>query len=200
MLQRRILVVFGSHHGQTQKIAQRIASRLEASNASVTLADLRTLPPPTALGDFDLVVVGGAIEFGRHIPPVRQFVRAHRGALNAQPSMFFSVSGSAGGIDEKSRAAARQYVDDLLKESGWRPIATETIAGATAYTKYNPFLRWVIAKLAARQGGPTDTTRDHELTDWAQVERFADRAAATLDTAMTTPRVATTPEAIAAPT
>ena len=34
--------------------------------------------------------------------------------------------------------------------------------------------------MAARQNSPTDTSRDHEFTDWAQVRRFAESFAGTL--------------------
>jgi menaquinone-dependent protoporphyrinogen oxidase len=43
-----------------------------------------------------------------------------------------------------------------------------------AFTKYNPLMRWVLKQISKRAGGPTDTSRDHELTDWQQVEQFAE--------------------------
>jgi menaquinone-dependent protoporphyrinogen oxidase len=58
---------------------------------------------------------------------------------------------------------------------------TELIGGAMAYTKYGPLLRWIMKQIAKRNGGPTDTSRDHEMTDWVQVERFVDRFVALLD-------------------
>ena len=70
------------------------------------------------------------------------------------------------------RAKARQFADQLLDMTGWHPALTETIGGAMAYTKYNPFLRWVVKRASKAAGGPTDTSRDHEMTDWSQVERF----------------------------
>jgi menaquinone-dependent protoporphyrinogen oxidase len=56
-----------------------------------------------------------------------------------------------------------------------------------AYTKYSPFLRWMMRRIAAGQGGPTDTTRDHEMTDWAQVRRFAEAFAAAVPRAAAAP-------------
>jgi hypothetical protein len=31
--------------------------------------------------------------------------------------------------------------------------------------------------MSKRRGGPTDTSRDHEFTDWKAVDRFAERLA-----------------------
>jgi menaquinone-dependent protoporphyrinogen oxidase len=99
-------------------------------------------------------------------------VRDHRTVLNTIPSAFFSVSGSAASPVESERAKARQFVDQFLDTAGWQPVVTATIGGAMAYTKYNPFLRWFIKRTARTAGGPTDTSRDHEMTDWSQVEHF----------------------------
>jgi menaquinone-dependent protoporphyrinogen oxidase len=42
-----------------------------------------------------------------------------------------------------------------------------------AFTKYPWWLRWIMKRISRSQGGPTDTSRDHELTDWIAVEQFA---------------------------
>jgi len=34
--------------------------------------------------------------------------------------------------------------------------------------------------ISKRKGGPTDTSRDHEFTDWTAVDRFAHQFAAAL--------------------
>jgi menaquinone-dependent protoporphyrinogen oxidase len=89
------------------------------------------------------------------------------------PSAFFSVSGSAGSREARGKIDAQRCIDDFLRETGWRPILTESIAGAMAFTKYNPIVRWVLKQISKRNGGPTDTSHDHELTDWTEVEQFA---------------------------
>jgi menaquinone-dependent protoporphyrinogen oxidase len=35
-------------------------------------------------------------------------------------------------------------------------------------------------RIARKEGGPTDTSRDYEYTDWEAVDRFADAFAAKL--------------------
>jgi len=39
-------------------------------------------------------------------------------------------------------------------------------------------VRFVMKQIARKTGSPTDTSRDHELTDWAAVDRFAGELAA----------------------
>jgi len=186
MSARRILIVYGTSYGQTAKVAEFVSDLLTASGDSVTLVDAgglgrsAALPRLLSLEDFDGVVVGSSILFGRHQRSVRRFVAAHRDALNALPTAFFSVSGSAADRREAKRAEARRIADEFLREAGWRPALVESVAGAMAFTKYGPLFRWLLKRISAEAGGPTDTSRDHELTDWGQVRRFAEAFASTL--------------------
>lgn len=173
MAERRILIVFGTSHGQTEKIARRMADVLTASGDAVTLWNTDALPLDDTPRDVDGIIVGAPILYGRHRSSVVRFVRRHLRALNAAPSAFFSVSGSAASPLDAPRREARRILAELLRETGWRPVQTATIAGAMAYTKYNPLLRWIVRRVSMKEGGPTDTTRDHEYTDWVQVEAFA---------------------------
>jgi menaquinone-dependent protoporphyrinogen oxidase len=88
------------------------------------------------------------------------------------------VCGSEGGEDEVAKADARRIQREFLDRHGWAPERTASFAGAIAYTKYNPLVRWVMRRIARKAGGSTDTTRDHEYTDWERVDAFADEIAA----------------------
>ena len=104
-----------------------------------------------------------------------RFVRDHCAVLNGMPSAFFSVSGSAASSLETERAKAREMVIEFIASNGWHPSLTATIGGAMAYTKYSPLMRWFMKRVAKAAGGPTNTSRDHELTDWSQVDGFVRR-------------------------
>lgn len=182
MRAHRTLIVYGTRHGQTARIAQYMGELLRAYGDQVTLADGDALPEGLAVADFDAVIVGASVIGGEHRRPIRHFARVHRAELNEIPSAFFSVSASA--ATEDGRADARRYIDDFVQDTGWTPALAEPVAGAIAYTRYDPFTRWMMRRICADHGGPTDTLRDHELTDWTQVQRFVERFA----------RLATPPE------
>lgn len=174
MQSTRLLIVYGTSYGQTAKIAGRMADQLVSLGYRVTLVDANDIPRATSAGDFSGVIVGASVIRGRHQRSVDRFVRANRAALNSMPSAFFSVSGSATNSDPKERANARILLEEFLGKAGWHPTLTQTIGGAIAYSKYNPLLRWVIRSISKRNGAPTDTSRDYELTDWTVVERFVE--------------------------
>lgn len=180
MNDRRILILYATSYGQTARIANRMADVLRRMGCDVTVVDARQNGALVRLDTFDGVIVGGSLIARGFQPAVDRFVRANVEALNRLPTLFFQVSASAGSTKPASRDAAERLLDRYLRTTGFRPDLSASIAGAINYTRYNPFLRWYMKRASRLNGGSTDTSRDHEYTDWAQVEQlaqvFAERA------------------------
>jgi len=170
---RRVLVIFGTSYGQTQKIAGRIAETLERRGFVTELCDARLQQPALPLEQYTAVVVGCSIIARGHQPAVERFVRENVATLNHVPSAFFQVSASAGSKDARGRMAAERLLEEFVRSHEWTPILSASVAGAINFTRYNFLLRWYMKRASAKHGGTTDTSRDHEYTDWAQVDRFA---------------------------
>lgn len=169
----RILIVYGTSYGQTAKIATRLRNELAVRGWHVTLARGDALPAGLSVREYDGVVVGASVIRGHHQRYIERFVRANRRALRHVPSAFFSVSGSAAGQRMEQRTDAWRVLGKFLAITGWQPRLTATFGGAISYTRYSRVVRWIITRIVNRAGGATDTSRDHEYTDWLEVERFA---------------------------
>ena len=183
----RILILFASTHGHTAKIAARIAATLQHDGASVDLHPLHaheTQPAPT---DYDAVILGASIHAGHYQRALVKWAEQHHTALGLTPSAFFSVCLTAADDTEESRAATRGYLDDFIEQTGWTPGRSATFAGALQYHEYDIATRVLMRLLMRRMHHPTDTSQDHDYTDWDAVERWAHELAATL-----TPTVAQT--------
>jgi menaquinone-dependent protoporphyrinogen oxidase len=166
-----ILIVYGTAHGQTERVARRIGSALTESGHAVTILKGDRLAPNLTLGAYDGFVVAGSVRVGRYQPYLGAFVRDHVTRLNAAPSAFVSVCGAAGGGPDGLKVAGG-YIEKFLQQTGWSPWLTRSFAGELAYTRYNPATRWIMKMISRRNGGPTDTSRDYDFTDWAAVDRF----------------------------
>ena len=169
----RILALFASSHGQTRDIAWTIERHLRRRGHAVDLVDVRQAEPDP--GEYDLAVIGSCVEFGRHARSIRRYIRRHTDALECMPSAFFSVSMSAVGGGEDHSIAG------LTAETGWHPGRAVAFAGALPYTRYGPLHRFIMKRISAKAGHTTDTTRDHDFTDWAAVRAFADGLADAAD-------------------
>jgi menaquinone-dependent protoporphyrinogen oxidase len=165
----RVLVVFESKYGQTEKIAEHVATLARSRGhdaAAVRVGAARHLD----LGVYDAFVIAAPIYVSRHPKEISSFVHLHAPTLSGGPSAFVSVSGSAGGTDLDAKRRVDAIARALVADAGWRPRAVVNAGGAMSFPKYNPILRWFMRRIAARAGGSTDTSRVHELTDWAALD------------------------------
>jgi menaquinone-dependent protoporphyrinogen oxidase len=176
-----VLVVYGSLYGQTAKVGRRIAEQLTNAGVRVTVLKGDAMLSELRIADYDGIVVGASVIRGRYQDYIERFVTQNLAALQRVPSAFFGVSGSAASKSATERVAADYIMQAFLAKTGWRPALTASVAGAMAFTKYNWLMRLVLKWISSREGGPTDTSRDHEMTDWAQVARFARDFAGLLD-------------------
>lgn len=169
----KLLIVYGTREGHTRVVALRIGfiARKAGHAAEVIAAELR--PPPAG---HDAVVVAAPVHRLRHPPEVIHWVREHREALEGLPTAFFSVSLSAAFPGPEPREEPEAYVDDFVRETAWSPAMARAVAGALAYTRYGWLTRWGMRRAARKHGLSTDTSRDHDYTDWdrlrADVETF----------------------------
>lgn len=167
-----VLIAFVSHDGQTARIAHRIGTRLAAQALAVDVVDLgtRACTPEGVRA----VMIGAPVRYGHHSKALRRWVGRHRAILNALPSAFFSVSLVAASTRPKDRGTAQALIDGFERETGWTPGVTQSVAGALRYRQYNPLLRLLMRRIVRQGGGNTDTSVDHDLTDWTAVDAFAD--------------------------
>jgi menaquinone-dependent protoporphyrinogen oxidase len=166
-----ILIVYGTRYGQTERVALRIAEVLRGAGYAVDLHRGDTAPADLPVASYGGVVVASSIMFDHYQKYIQRFVRDHASELNRIPSAFVSVCGAAGTDPER----ARGYVASLVRDTGWHPTMIQSFSGALAYTRYPWPLRWVMKRISRRVGRPTDTSRDWDLTEWPEVERFARR-------------------------
>jgi menaquinone-dependent protoporphyrinogen oxidase len=174
-------VFYATTEGQTRRIAETLARYLgeagcDSRAIEVTSAEARLFPWAEARA----VVLAASVHAGHHQREAASFVRAHLAALNARPSVFLSVSLAICSIVPGEVEAARATADRFPTETGWTAGRVVCVAGRLAYTRYGFLKRFIMRRIAARAGGSTDTTRDHEMTDWGQVRAIAEGVAAGL--------------------
>ncbi|MFZ1812954.1 MAG: flavodoxin domain-containing protein [Rhizobiaceae bacterium] len=166
-----VLVAYATVEGQSRKIASHMAETLEKSGHQALLVDLNG--PGFALpGTFDRAILCGSIHIGRYPPALVSFVSNWKSELMARPCALVTVSlAIASEVAEEVREA-QAFPLVLASTTGFKADMLHHAAGALKYLEYDFFKRWMMRRIATKEGGPDDVSKDHELTDWKALDAF----------------------------
>ena len=172
----KTLIFYSTTDGHTVEICKRIKAVIEAGGDSVELINLKDSPTLTGR-DFDKVVIGASIRYGKHQPLVSEFIAENQAALEAHPNALFSVNVVAR-KPEKNTPETNPYLQKFLKQIDWQPQNMSVFAGKIDYPSLGPMDRTMIRFIMWMTKGPTDPTQVVEFTDWEKVEEFGRMVAA----------------------
>lgn len=178
----RILVAFASTEGQTRKIAEYLADTLRTRGHAAECLDCAAPAAAQfdpAAGAWAGAILAGSLHQSKYQAALVHFASGRRDWLAGIPSAFVSVSLSALLDDAATQAELERLAREFCAQTGLAPRLTLQAKGALRYTQYEWFKR-MLMKLIAEKVGASDATRDHEFTDWDELQRFADRFAALL--------------------
>ncbi len=176
-----ILIIYATREGHTRRIAERAGAAIAAEGRTFEVVDAANLPNGFEVANYSAAVVAASVHKGKHESEMTQFVRCHTAWLRQVPTLFLSVSleevsaekaGETAARRAEAQANVKQLMERFLLETNWRPTRAEPVAWALVYSKYNWLMRFIMKRIAKKAGGPTDTTRDYEFTDWTRLDRM----------------------------
>ena len=88
----KVLIVYATKHGSSKEAAEMLANSIK-KNAEVSLFNINDNPPSPE--DFDAVVVGGSIRFGKLNSKLKKYIKAHKALLAEKMSAIFICCGIA---------------------------------------------------------------------------------------------------------
>ena len=164
----RVLVAFGSKHGSTAEIAERIGAVLRENGH-----DADVVPAADAkVDEYDAVVLGSAVYVARWRRDARVLLRRGRRQLTDRPTWLFS----SGPVGEQRADADRWTTPKLVRRMAPKIGAREHVVfGGRVPVEPRNFVERAMAR---------DTPPDkRDLRDWAEIEGWARRIAAELGSA-----------------
>ncbi|MER3374984.1 MAG: menaquinone-dependent protoporphyrinogen IX dehydrogenase [Allomuricauda sp.] len=167
----KILIVYATSEGQTRKIARFMEEVLQTDNHKVVIADATEEPPSPE--NFDAVLIGSSIHIQKYHSSIKDYIMKNLDELNQKHSAFFSVSMAIASNIEEEHEEVKKVALGFMEKTGWKPDEISHMAGALKYTQYDYFKKLIMRMIAKKEGGSTDTTKDHEYTDWDAVRSFA---------------------------
>lgn len=168
----KILIVYGTTEGHTRELVNFTATHLRDGGHVVTTEEADhddRFPDPAGFG---AVILAGSLHMSRYQAALVAYAQAHHEHLNAHPSAFISVSLAAAGVNPDDWEGLRECLARFEHETEWKPTATLQAAGAIRYSQYDFFKRLAIKHIAAQRGQKTNTHRDYDLTDYAELGEF----------------------------
>ena len=165
----KIAMIYSTTDGHTKVIVEFLCRAIDASN----LVQISSVSSATnmRLDYFDKVVIGASIRYGNYKSELFKYIESQRDILETKDTYFFSVNVVARKHD-KSTPATNPYMIKFLEKTTWKPNYTAVFAGKVNYPSYNIFNKSVIRLIMYATGGPTDTSRSFEFTDWTHVKHF----------------------------
>ncbi len=167
-----VLLLYSSREGQTRRICECMAEVVREEGLDAKILPLSDPDLSQAVVQCERLIVGASIHYGRLPPELYLFIEENRTLIETRSNAFFCVNLTARkpGKDTPQGSA---YVRTFLKKSPWQPARMAVFAGALYYTRYVWYDRLMIRFIMWITGGPTDTRKDVEFTDWGRVRSIA---------------------------
>ena len=157
------LIIYSTIDGQTLEICRKIKAVAEQAGEQVSLVTLEQAEA-LSLVDFDKVLIGESIRYGKHRPELYQFVNRNHAVLSAKINGFFTVNVVAR-KPLKNTPETNPYMQKFLKLSLWQPQQLAVFAGKIDYPKYSLFDRTMIRFIMWMTKGPTYLKGTFEFSD-----------------------------------
>jgi menaquinone-dependent protoporphyrinogen oxidase len=187
-----VLIVYATREGHTRKVADHVAAALRARDREVDVLAAAAPPPDLNLARYPCVVLAASLHMGKYEREMIAFAKRHHGELDRVPTAFLSVSLAEATVEDGTRPetarseagnALKATVDRFLEQTEIHPRWIVPVAGALPYSAYGWVTRLVMRHISKMEGGPTDTSRDYEMTDWISLDKFVDGLVESLEQA-----------------
>ena len=166
---KKILLTYSTVDGHTKTICEKILSYSETSQV-----DILPIDSSINIKDYDTVVIGASIRYGKYREEIFEFIKENEDLLNSKDNAFFSVNVVAR-KENKNKPETNPYLIKFLNKISWPPKILDVFAGKIDYPKYKFLDKYAIKFIMWITKGPTDTSKVYEFTDWNRVKSFAEK-------------------------
>ena len=166
---KKILLTYSTVDGHTKTICEKILSYSKTSQV-----DILPIDSSINIKDYDTVVIGASIRYGKYRDEIFEFIKENEELLNSKDNAFFSVNVVAR-KENKNKPETNPYLLKFLNKISWQPKILDVFAGKIDYPKYKFLDKYAIKFIMWITKGPTDTSKVYEFTDWNRVKSFAEK-------------------------
>lgn len=149
----KIIIYYSTKGGCTKECAEILKKFLDNSD-DVTLFDVASGADPN-ICDYDLVLLGGGVRFGKLYKPMRAFIKKHEKELKDAPHILFLCCGFL--------SLAEEYLNKLFPASlSESAISLEYFGGELKPEKHHGLMKLVVRFI---RNSIEDREEDNDLPD-----------------------------------
>ena len=134
MVDKKVLIAYGTAAGSTEEVAQAIAEEARSINIEVDVLPVESIKE---LSGYDGVIVGSAVRMFHIIPKTRRFLRKHRKAFEKVPVAYFVVCLAMGEPTPENIEKANKYAEPMIKTK--QPVNLGLFGGCIDHDKLTDF-------------------------------------------------------------
>jgi menaquinone-dependent protoporphyrinogen oxidase len=159
-MNKKILIAYASATGSTLEIAAEIGKTLGARGFTVDVKSVRENPQ---VEDYEAVLIGSAVQYGKWLPEAVDFVKRNQGILRRLPVALFCVHIQNLEDDWQSRRRRLAYLDAV------RPLVESIDEGYFAGRFDRQGAALLMPRFLAR------FIRVFDRRDWDKIRLWAER-------------------------
>jgi menaquinone-dependent protoporphyrinogen oxidase len=156
--------------GHTLEICNRLVQVAAEAGFETSVVKL-TADANIDLSEFDRIVIGASVRYGKHRPEVVRLINDNLDILRSKQAAFFSVNAVAR-KPEKREPHTNPYVRKFFQSVAWEPALIGIFGGRIDYSMYRFWDRTMIRFIMWMTKGPTALDSKVDFTDWSEVEAF----------------------------
>ncbi|MEI6237187.1 MAG: flavodoxin domain-containing protein [Candidatus Saccharibacteria bacterium] len=157
----KVLVVYGSKHGSTREIAERITDELKKYKLNV---DLITSDTGADITNYQAVVIGSGVYAGNWVGKAKNFIEANSTDLVKTKVWLFSVGPIGDPLKPgPDKAVSPELIKELKKQTS--AIEHKLLAGSLNMKNLNFGEKLIVKAFKTPEG---DYRNWDEISDWAK--------------------------------
>jgi menaquinone-dependent protoporphyrinogen oxidase len=160
------LIAYAGQFGTTGEVAEAIGDTLSQEGHIVETQWVKNVKD---IGEYDVVVIGSAIQYDKWMPEATDFVIANQNILAKLPVAYFFTCMTLSKRNEKTERQAMGYSDKLYSLApDVKPVDIGRFAGAVDYSKMSFFLRLILGGILTVMG-----VKEGDYRDWDAIRTWA---------------------------